>query len=201
MKSYFDYVGELSNVNVDIASKDSISYEASENLYLKQDYEKAIDAFDNYLTEFDTPIFKLNAHFYKAESIFTTNPDLAVEDYLTVLEFSQNIFTERALSRLARIEFNKEEYGVAALHYTNLKAIAQENSLLREASINLFYCYKNLDLNNSLLESANAVLNLDKIDADLAYEARLIIANNYFDESEFHLAKKILPNYFRTKSV
>ena len=71
MKSYFDYLGELSNVSVDIASKDSISYEASENLYLKQDYEKAIDAFENYLNEFDAPIFKLNAHFYKAESIFT----------------------------------------------------------------------------------------------------------------------------------
>ena len=143
VKSYFDYIGELSNLSVDIASKDSISYEASENLYLKQDYEKAIDAFENYLNEFDAPIFKLNAHFYKAESIFTTDPDLAVEDYLSVLEFSQNIFTERALSRLARIEFKKEEYGVAALHYTNLKAIAQENSLLREATINLFYCNKN----------------------------------------------------------
>ena len=190
VSSYFDYVGELSNVSVDIASKDSISYEASENLYLKQDYEKAIDAFDNYLTEFDAPIFKLNAHFYKAESMFTINPDLAVEDYLSVLEFSQNIFTERALSRLARIEFKKEEYGISALHYTNLKAIAQENSLLREVTINLFYCYKNLAVNTSLLESAKAVIDLDKVDTELANEARLIIANNYFDESEFHLAKK-----------
>ena len=190
VKSYFDYVGELSNVSVDIASKDSISYEASENLYLKQDYEKAIDAFDNYLNEFDDPIFKLNAHFYRAESIFTTNPDLAVDDYLSVLEFSQNIFTERALSRLARLEFNKKEYGVAALHYTNLKAIAQENSIFREATVNLFYCYKILDLNVNLIESAKAVLDLDKVDAELANEARLVIANNYFDESEFHLAKK-----------
>ena len=140
--------------------------------------------------EFDIPIFKLNAHFYKAESIFTSNPDDAVEDYLSVLEFPQNIFTERALSRLARIEFNKEEYGVAALHYTNLKAIAQENSLLREATIKLFYCYKNLDLNTSLLESAKELLALDKINTDLTYEAMLIIANNFFDESEFHLAKK-----------
>ena len=76
------------------------------------------------------------------------------------------------------------------MHYTNLKAIAQKNSLFREATINLFYCYKNLDLNASLLESAKAVLDLDKVDVELANEARLVIANNYFDESEFHLAKK-----------
>ena len=108
MKSYFDYLGELSDITVDIASRDSISYEASENLYLRQDYEKAVDALDNYLKEFDNPIFKLNAHFYKAESIFTSNPNDAVEDYLSVLEFPQNIFTERALTRLARIEFKKK---------------------------------------------------------------------------------------------
>ena len=190
VKSYFDYVGGLSDLSMDIASKDSISYEASENLYLRQDYENAVNAFDNYLKEFDIPIFKLNAHFYKAESIFTSNPDDAVEDYLSVLEFPQNIFTERALSRLARIEFNRGGYGVAALHYTNLKTIAQENSLLREATIKLFYCYKNLGLNTSLLESAKELLALDKINTDLTYEAMLIIANNFFDESEFHLAKK-----------
>ena len=190
VKSYFDYLGELSDITVDIASRDSISYEASENLYLRQDYEKAVDALDNYLKEFDNPIFKLNAHFYKAESIFTSNPNDAVEDYLSVLEFPQNIFTERALTRLARIEFKKERYGVAALHYSNLKKIAQENSLLREATKNLFYCYKNLGLNTSLLESAKQILDLDKVDNELINEARLIIANNFFDKSEFHLAKK-----------
>ena len=47
-----------------------------------------------------------------------------------------------------------------------------------------------MDLNASLLESAKAVIDLDKVDAELANEARLVIANNYFDESEFHLAKK-----------
>ena len=132
VKSYFDYVGQLSNVSVDIASKDSISYEASENLYLKQDYEKASQAFSNYLSEFTSPIFKLNAHFYRAESLFKTNPELAVEDYLSVLEFGQNIFSERSLIRLARIEFKRNEFGVAALHYTNLSEIVQDNSIKRE---------------------------------------------------------------------
>jgi TolA-binding protein len=190
VKSYFDYVGQLSNVSVDIASKDSISYEASENLYLKQDYEKASQAFSNYLSEFTSPIFKLNAHFYRAESLFKTNPELAVEDYLSVLEFGQNIFSERSLIRLARIEFKRNEFGVAALHYTNLSEIVQDNSIKRECTIKLFYCYKGLGIKDSFLEYAKAVLKLDKLDAQLENEARLVIANAYYDDSEFHLAKK-----------
>jgi TolA-binding protein len=183
-------VGQLSNVSVDIASKDSISYEASENLYLKQDYEKASQAFSNYLSEFTSPIFKLNAHFYRAESLFKTNPELAVEDYLSVLEFGQNIFSERSLIRLARIEFKRNEFGVAALHYTNLSEIVQDNSIKRECTIKLFYCYKGLGIKDSFLEYAKAVLKLDKLDAQLENEARLVIANAYYDDSEFHLAKK-----------
>ena len=55
-------------------------------------------------TEFSEAVFKLSAHFYKAEAhllakIFT--------DYLAVLEFKQNQFTERALSQAARIEIAK----------------------------------------------------------------------------------------------
>ena len=190
VKSYFEYVSSLSNVSVDIALKDSITYEAAENLYLNQDYERALQAFENYFEDFDTPIFKLNAHFYKAECIYTTSPGLAVNDYLKVLEFSNNIFLERALIRLARIEFKREEYGAAALHYTKLKSIAQENVLIREAIINLFYCFKKIVDNDRLIEYAKEVVGLGKVDNELVNDARLIIANDNFDNSEFHLAKK-----------
>ena len=46
VKSYFEYVSSLSNISVDIALKDSITYEAAENLYLNQDYESAQQAFE-----------------------------------------------------------------------------------------------------------------------------------------------------------
>ena len=190
VKPYFEYVATLSNVNIDIAFKDSISYAAAENLYLNQDYEKAILAFENYLEDFDSPIFKLNAHFYKAESINMTRPDLAVNDYMNVLEFSNNIFSERALIRLARIEFKREEYGAAALHYNKLKTIAQENSLIRETKINLFNCYKKIVNNDRLVECAKEIIELDKVDNELLNDAMLIIANDNFENSEFHLAKK-----------
>ncbi|MDA9897958.1 tetratricopeptide repeat protein [Flavobacteriales bacterium] len=190
VKSYFNYVGQLSNVSVDIAAKDSISYEASENLYLKQDYDKSAQAFDDYLSDFESPIFILNAHFYKAESLFKNNPEAAVEDYLSVLELPQNTFTERSLARLSRIEFDRKEFGIAAVHYTALLEIAQDNSLKRECVVNLFQCYKKLGLAENILSSAQAILELEKIDAELENEARLVLANSFYERSEFHLAKK-----------
>ena len=94
------------------------------------------------MSDFKSPIFKLNAHFYKAESLFRNNPESAIDDYLSVLEFSQNEFSERSLMRLSRIQYDRQEYDVAALHYTKLLDIAQDNYLKRECTIELFYCYK-----------------------------------------------------------
>ena len=190
VKSYFDYIGGLSNVSVDIATKDSISYEAAENLYLNQYYEKAAQAFSDYLKEFDEPIFKLNAHFYKAECLFTKSPVLALEDYRSVLEFPKNDYYERSLIRLSRIEFEQEEYGVAALHYSKLLEIAQDNNLKRESVLHLFKSYNFLGIQERSVNYAKMLLEFDKINLEVINQARLVIANYYFDLSEFHLAKK-----------
>lgn len=190
VSNYFNYIDRLSNVVVEVASKDSISYEAAENLYLNQDYDRAIPAFNNYFRSFEEPIFKLNAHFYRAECLQTQSPEASIEDYIFVIEYPNNEFTERALNRLSSIEFERKEYGVAALHYTMLLEIAQDNTTIREATLKLFKCYLNLDILSSKLEFAQKVLDLEKVSLEIQSQARLIIANNYFDSGEINLSKK-----------
>ena len=187
-------MGQLSNVSVDIAAKDSISYEASENLYLKQDYDKSAQAFDDYLSDFESPIFKLNAHFYKAESLFKNNPEAAVEDYLSVLELPQNTFTERSLARLSRIEFDRKEFGIAAVHYTELLEIAQDNSLKRECVVNLFQCYKKLGLAESLDSSESIIFELSEDYFSNYYIAKgfILLADIYRDRDNLFQSKATL---------
>lgn len=190
VSSYFNYIDGLSDVSVDIASKDSLSYEASENLYLNQKYDKALKAFSNYLTNYEAPIFKLKAHYYKAECLYLTSPENSIDDYLMVLEFPQNDFTEQSLIRLSRIEFERKEYGTAALHYNKLLSVAQDNNLIRESTLKLFKCYSKLGIKSSQFEFAENLLQMEKIDIEIQNEARLVIANHYFEQSEYYIAKK-----------
>ena len=190
VSAYFDYVEGLTDVIIDVAIKDSLTYEAAENLYLSQKCEKAIIAFSDYLDSFKQALFKLNASYYRAECLHTKSPNLSVEDYITVLEFPDNAFTERALTRLARLSFEKDEYGSAALYYAKLLTMAQDNNLKRESTINLFICYNKLNVSSSTLEFANEVLKLKKINAETECQARLFVANSHYSNSEFHLAQK-----------
>ena len=70
VRSYFDYVEGLSNVSVSASAQDSITFEAAEMLYAKGEHARAISAFGEYLQNFPQAVFKLSAHFYKAEALF-----------------------------------------------------------------------------------------------------------------------------------
>lgn len=190
VSSYFAYVQGLSDVSVSAAAQDSITYEAAEMLYVKGEQERAISAFAEYLQNFPAALFKLPAHFYKAELLSDLGKEEALQDYLAVLEFAQNQFTERALSQVARLELGKHEFAIAALHYNQLLIQAQDKELQREATISLFACYKALNNMESLINSAEQILALDKLSDDLAVDARLVLGNAAFYSSEYHLAAK-----------
>ena len=190
VRSYFDYVEGLSNVSVSALAQDSITYEAAEMLYAKGEHSRAVSAFSEYLQNFPQAVFKLSAHFYKAEALFTLGNNESLTEYIAVLEFKQNQFTERALSQAARLEMGKKDFGVAALHYTQLLEQAQDKELQREATVALLNCYMELQNADQMLAAAQAVMSLDKLDNDLQVKARSIIANHAYEQSEFYLAKK-----------
>ena len=189
VNQYFDFVEQLSDVNVSTLAQDSISYEAAELLYLKQDFKKAKIAFDEYLNKFPTAIFMLNAYYYRAECQ-SDSMNIALYDYLKVLEFPNNDFTLPALVKVARYEFNQHQYGSSALHYSQLIEIIEDQELLNEAIVCLFTSFKMLDDHKSQLLYANKILALEKVDPLILAEASLFIANDFYDNSEFYKAKK-----------
>jgi len=68
--------------------------------------------------------------------------------------------------------------------------VAQDNNLIRESTIKLFKCYTALEIKSSQFEFAEKLLQLEKLDAELENKARLVIANHYFEKSEFSMARK-----------
>lgn len=190
VQSYFDYVGTLSNVSVSESSQDSITYEAAELLYVKEEYDRAIQAFGDYLQNFESALFKTAAHYYRAEAKHILGHDDALADYLQVLESPTSPWMSRALEQAARLEYAAHDFAIAAFHYTQLEEQAQDNSVKREAIIALMRCHKMLNEKEAMLKAANKVMALDKLSDELKVEASLLIAHAAFEQSEYHLAHK-----------
>ncbi len=188
---YFDYINSLSDVSVSIAAQDSISYEAAESLFYKEDYNNAIVAFGNYINQFEAAFFYLPACYYLAESAsMSDSSDLALATYLKILDQPVNEYTKRALFKVANIEFEKEQYAIAALHYTSLLDYSVDDELIQKITISLYQCYKQIDIEEQLLDAAKNIISLEKVSQELMVDAKLILANHAFENSEFYLANK-----------
>jgi tetratricopeptide (TPR) repeat protein len=191
VKEYLTYVDGLSDVSVSIVAKDSITFDGAETLFFKQDFQRSAKALQQYLSTFDSPIFKNSATFYLAESFFELNEkDKALDEYLKINEWSDSRYRERVLSQMSAIEFDKGQYGIAALHFQALLDVASSKELIRSSKISLYLCHKELNSKEQLLLSAKAILELDKLDQQLMLDARILLANNAFEQSEFYAAKK-----------
>ena len=191
VKQYLNFIDGLSDVNVSIAAQDSITFDGAETLFFKQNFQASTKALQDYLTSFDKPIFNNSARFYLAESLYELNDkEKALEEYLKVNELNVIRFKERVLSQASSIEFENEQYGIAALHYKELLSIASSKEMIRSIKISLYKCYKELNVKEQLLVYAKSIVELDKVDQQLFLDAKLLLANNSFDLSEFYSAKK-----------
>ena len=128
---YIKYLNNVPEANVTISEQDSILYLSAENMFTKGEYDKALNAFNEYLSRFPRGYFKLPAHFYRGESHFSFQDfDKAIGDYDVVLSNPTSRFTEKTLQRAANINYyHTKKYDLAKNQYLDLiqQATTEDN--------------------------------------------------------------------------
>ncbi len=126
VESYFAYIKTLDGYgDVNLAEKDSLLFSSAENLYMTSRYERATEAFQNYLSEFPNGSFRLNAEYYLAESLKSTGKtEEALKYYLKVSDEPNNQYMEQALKASSTIFFEKEEFETSLIYYERLENVA-----------------------------------------------------------------------------
>jgi TolA-binding protein len=123
--SYFSFAENIPFANVTASEQDSITYLAAENLYLNNECIAAIQAFGNYLQQFENGSFTVQANYYKAECDYSQgNKAAALEGYEYVTRFPKSRFSENSLLRLSGIYFDDEEWEKALENFASLETIA-----------------------------------------------------------------------------
>ena len=163
----------------DSSAIDSTYYATGESQYIASKWDKAKQAFTQYLSQFPKGIFIIKAHFYRAESNYhLNNMKDALTDYSTVLKYTWNEFSEASAIKAADISFQLKDYAGAGNYYQMLR-----NSAMGED--NLLNAYEGLmktSAANKKYESAAAyadtILSLPSVDETKQNEASLIKANS-----------------------
>ncbi|GAB4374951.1 MAG: tetratricopeptide repeat protein [Salibacteraceae bacterium] len=173
------YIDQLGFVDYSESSRDSLNYEAVENLYFNGQCKEAVEGFTKYLSRFEKALFTINARYYRGECLMKMgNIEEAMKDFAYVADQPQNRFTESALVQLARHAYSKGNCAEALAYYQRLSLLGEYKANLLEAEIGQMRC--NFALKNYQGAIANALVALEneKLDPKIATEAKLIVARS-----------------------
>lgn len=183
VEEYYDYVQSIPNVNYSLGEKDSISFEAVENLYMSGDCDKSIDGFRNYIKEFKNGFFAINANFYLADCLMKKGEKQeALESYLMICNSPNSKFTEISLMNASELLYQNQDYKQAIELFTRLDNQAEVSSHKSRAKIGNMRSYYKLGVFDTAIHYGNQVL-LDNKNTEIV-----------LDEAEYIIAKSSLEN-------
>ena len=127
LNSYFAYVEQSGGGQVQVTQQDSLAFANAENFFLEGRYQDAEKALKYYFDHFNRGAFSLKAHHYAALCAEKVGTDDDVVKHLTyILNQPDNDYTDDALLKLARIEYERGNYTKAGEHYGRLAQITEE---------------------------------------------------------------------------
>jgi len=178
---YADWVKDIDFVNITDADLDNDMYESAEKQYLQNNRKKAIPAFKKYVERFPNGAHALQANFYLAESLFAENNYSETEKYYSfVIQQERNEFTEQALSRLAQVYLEADNWAKAMPVLERLEEQADFPQNITFAQSNLMKAHYALEHYEDAVIYAEKVLQRPKLENRVKSDAKVIIARSAF---------------------
>ncbi len=188
---YADWVKDIDFVNITDADLDNDMYESAEKQYLLNNRKKAIPAFKKYIERFPNGVHALQANFYLAESLFAEKQHSQTEKYYSyVIEQERNEFTEQALSRLAQVYLEEDNWAKAMPILERLEEQADFPQNITFAQSNLMKAHYELEHYKDAVIYAEKVLQRPKLENRVKSDAKVIIARSAFKTGDEYKAQE-----------
>ena len=188
---YAAWVKNISFVNVTDADLDNTTYEAAENKFLENNTEKAIEGYMKYIAAFPNGLHALKANFYLAQSLSKLNQqEKASQYYSYVVEQNQSEFSEESLNKLAQIYLEKQDWENATPLLIRLEQEANYPQNILFAQSNLMKSYYEANQFKEAVAYAEKVLQKEKLEENVEFDAKTIIARSAFKTNDFKKAEE-----------
>ncbi|MDR2911602.1 MAG: tetratricopeptide repeat protein [Bacteroidales bacterium] len=189
VEEYFSYTSKLGNaVSVTTSEQDELTYQSTERAYMAGNRGVA-DQLRRYIQQFPDGKYKLNAHFYLAEILYSEEKYNEANEHYTVVAIQpNNNFSEESLSKASELTFNAKQYNEALEMFKRLETIANSKWNILKAYIGQMRCYNLLNQPQNAIVVAEKIKEYDIASEQLINEADYIIGKYYYQSENFTLA-------------
>jgi tetratricopeptide (TPR) repeat protein len=166
--------------SIDVSEADALTYSAAELKYNNNDCTGAINGFSNYLQQFPTGAYTLQANYFNGECFSKIKDwNKAIVSYNAVLAKGVNKYYEKSALSLSRINyFELKDYPAAKRSFEILRSATTNADNQLEALRGLVRCYYQLKEYNQANEIAKDLLNKKGINNDDKAIAHLVLGKS-----------------------
>ena len=188
LDEYFGYVN-ANGGQVKVTQQDSLAFANAEGFYLDGQYQKAQAALQYYFDNFHNGAYLLKAHYYGlecAERVGTVDQVLTHLNY--ILSQPDNDYTDNALLKMARIEYEKNNYKKAGEYYERLSRITEEPLKRLEAlegSMKSNFFMGNYD---KAIEMGESLRQSRDLTDEQVNQINHIVGKSYFEKGNYSAA-------------
>ncbi|MEG2336691.1 MAG: tetratricopeptide repeat protein, partial [Bacteroidales bacterium] len=198
---FFAFAKNLPNVKIEEGEQDSITFMASETKYMENDCPSARTGFANYLQKFPHGFFVLEAQYYLAECAYKMEEwEEARLAYQQVAEMPTSAYTEKALTRAAKLNFEIKAYDKALSFYNRLKDVAGTQKGKVDAYMGALRSLQQLKNYTDLITVAQHLLKMDGVSNEDQDEAHIYIARAAAAIGDYTLSLKEYKNLLSSKN-
>ena len=189
--AYIDSIGKGATKTED--EKESMIFNSAEQIFLSENYQKALVALKNYTDKYPDGQYVYKADFYMAESYkHLGKSEQACDCYKRVIEGGEGSFVELSMLNFASISYRLEHWDEAYGAYSSLLSSAKLESNTFEALKGMMRsAYRGHKVNESI-KSADNLMADPRCDKALKEEAEYIKAKSYLSSSRRDEAFSIL---------
>lgn len=189
--AYIEKIGKGDSKTAD--EKEDMIFNSAEQIFLSENYQKALVALDSYLEQYPDGRNAYKADFYKAESYRLLGKfEQACDCYRKVIEGGEGSFVELSMLNFSDISFRLERWEDAYGGYSSLYSAALlENNKSTALSGMMRSAYRGHDWNEAI-KNADKVMFDSRTTPALHTEAQYVKAKSYLASSRRDEAFAIL---------
>lgn len=192
-QAFQDYVNGVPFADITKSELDSTSYVIAENSYLDGDCEKATRDFTNYLKQYPKGIFKLNAHYYRADCEARAGfYQEATKDFSYVSSIARNKFSEKSAANLIWLYKKLDQPDNVILAARKLMDLASRKENVQLAELSLMQMYFQKEKYDTAAVFAEGILSKGTYEEKVEQEALMILSKSKLEEENYVEAIKHL---------
>lgn len=191
LTAYEEYLTSIGGADSSAMIMDADYFEVAENAYMSGKCDKAVNDLTAYIEKYPQGLYRLNAHFYKADCEYRSGfENEALMDFNYVIDQPKNKYTETALLKAGEINVRLGKLEDALNNYSKLEYLADVPANVFKAQVEQMRLNFQLKKLDETIKYCELVINKDIDDANLITEAHLIYGKVVMEKDDYNLALK-----------